>query len=105
MWNDFYKVPSKHSAESSVDPFDDYIEDTNTGQQEVEGNVPEEEQTPAGPEPRLEEDEPIPARTRSHHSEPIASRTRSQQGLMEMAGFANAKTGSNLNEWLMKLPL
>ena len=27
MWNEFYSIPSNHSADSYVDPFDDYIED------------------------------------------------------------------------------
>ena len=38
-----------------------------------------------------------------HDSEPIVSRTRSQQDLTEVAGFADIKTGTNLNEWLNEI--
>ena len=51
----------------------------------------------------LEEEEPIAARTRSHDSAPIATRTRSQEGLTDIAGFADIKLGSNLNEWLNEI--
>ena len=40
-----------------------------------------------------------------HDSEPIASRTRNQQDLTDIAGFADAKTGSNLHEWLNDIAL
>ena len=43
MWHDFYSIPSIHSADSYVEPFDDYIEETGTDQ-EVEDNVQETEQ-------------------------------------------------------------
>ena len=103
MWHEFYSIPSIHSADAYVDPFDDYIEETGTDQ-EVEDNVEETEQTPTeAEETRFEEDEPIAARTRSHDTEPIASRTRSQQDLIDIAGFADGKTGSNLNEWLNEI--
>ena len=79
------------------------IEDTGT---EQENNVHEVEPTPVDTEqPSLEEEEPIAAGTRSHDVAPIASRTRSQQDLSDIAGFADTKTGSNLNEWLMRLHL
>ena len=51
----------------------------------------------------MKEDEPIAARTRSHDSEPITSRMRSQQDLTDTAGFADVKSGSNLNEWLNEI--
>ena len=103
MWNEFYSIPSNHSADAYVDPFDDYIEDTGTDQ-ETESNVQEVEPTPIETEETiLEEEEPIAARTRSHDSEPIASRTRSQQDLTDIAGFADVKTGSNLHEWLNEI--
>ena len=54
-------------------------------------------------ETSIEEEEPIAARTRSHDSEPIASRTRNQLDLTDIAGFADVKTGSNLQEWLNEI--
>ena len=45
MWHEFYSVPSIHSADANVDPFDDYIEENGTGQ-EVEENVQDREQVP-----------------------------------------------------------
>ena len=42
-------------------------------------------------------------RTQSHNEEPIASRTRSQQDLSELAGFADVKIGTNINEWLNEI--
>ena len=45
MWNECYSIPSNHSADAYVDPFDDYIEDTVTDQ-EIESNVQEVEPTP-----------------------------------------------------------
>ena len=45
MWRQFYSVPSNHSADAYVDPFDDYIEEIDTGQ-EVEGNVQDKVQAP-----------------------------------------------------------
>ena len=103
MWNEFYSIPSSHSADAYVDPFDDYIEDTGTDQ-EVETNAQGTEQMPVETEETsIEEEEPIAARTRSHDSEPIASRTRSQQDLTDTAGFADVKTGSNLHEWLNEI--
>ena len=45
MWHEFYSIPSSHSADVYVDPFDDYIEDTSTNQ-EVEDDVQEREQMP-----------------------------------------------------------
>ena len=78
-WNEFYSIPSNHSADACVDPFDDYIEDTGTDQ-ETESNVQEVEPPPIEREQTsLEEEELIAARTRNHDSEPITSRTRSQQ--------------------------
>ena len=38
MWNEFYRIPSNHSADAYVDPLYDYIEDTGTDQ-ENESNV------------------------------------------------------------------
>ena len=102
MWHEFYNIPSNHSADSYVDPFDHYIEENGTGQDVVE-NVQEEEQAPVEVESSLEEDEPIAARTRSHDPEPIASRTRDQQDLTEMASFTDIKMGSNLNELLNEI--
>ena len=100
MWNEFYSIPSTHSAYAYVDPFDDYIEDTCTDQ-EIESNVQEVEPTLIETEETsLEEVEPIAARMRRHDSEPIASSTRSQQELTDIAGFADVKTGSNLHECL-----
>ena len=59
MWDEFYSIPSSHSADAYVDPFDDYIEETRTNQ-EVEDNVQETEQTPAeAEETHLKEDEPL----------------------------------------------
>ena len=98
MWNEFYSIPSNHSADAYVDPFDDYFEETDTDQK-IENNAQgtaqilvEKEET------SIKTEEPIAARTRSHDSEPIASRARSQQDLTDIAGFADAKTGSNLHE-------
>ena len=100
MWYVFYSIPSNHSADAYVDPFDDYIEETGTDQ-EVESNAQETEQMAVeAEETSFEEDEPIAARTRSHDSEPIASRMRSQQDLTDLAGFADVKPGSNLHECL-----
>ena len=63
MWNKFYSIPSNHSADAYVDPFDDYIEDTGTDQ-ENESNVQEVEPIPIETEQTsLEEEEPIAART------------------------------------------
>ena len=59
MWHEFYGIPSSHSADAYVDPFDNYIEETGTDQ-EVEDNVQETEQMHAeAEETSLEEDEPI----------------------------------------------
>ena len=69
MWNAFYNIPSNHSTDAYVDPFDDYIEDTGT-EQEIESNVQEVEPTPIETEQtNLHEEEPIAARTRSHDSD------------------------------------
>ena len=94
MWHEFYSIPSNHSADTYVDPFDDYIEEKGRWK-----NVQEEEQAPVKVESSLEEDEPIATRTRSHDQEPIARRTRSQQDLTEMTGFDDIKPGSNMNKW------
>ena len=106
MWHELYSVLSKNSADAYVDPFDDYIEENGTGQ-EVEENIQDKEQAPVEEEDvhdsSLEEEEPIAARTRSHDSEPIATRMRSQQDLTDIAGFANIKLGSNLNERLNEI--
>ena len=51
MWNEFYSIPSNHSADTYVDPFDGYIEDTGTDQ-ETENNVQEVEPTPIETEER-----------------------------------------------------
>ena len=92
MWDEFYSIPTSHSADAYVDPFDDYIEETGTDL-EVESNAQETEQMPVeADETNVEEDEPIAARRRSHDSEPIASRTRGQQDLTGIAGFAEVKT-------------
>ena len=32
MWHEFYSIPRSHSADACVDPFDDYIEETGTGE-------------------------------------------------------------------------
>ena len=73
MWHEFYS-----SADTYVDPFDDYIEEAGPDQ-EAESNAQEVEPTPVeAEETSFEEDEPIAARTRSHDSEPIASRTRNE---------------------------
>ena len=45
MWNEFYSIPSSHSADAYVDPFDDYIEETGTDQ-EAESDAQEVEPTP-----------------------------------------------------------
>ena len=103
MWHEFNSIPSSHSADAYVDPFDDYIEENGTGH-EVEENV--QEQVPVEEnihDSSVEEEEQIAARTRSHDSEPIATRTRSQQDLTDIAGFADIKSGSNLNEWLNEI--
>ena len=103
MWHEFYSIPCSHSADAYVDPFDDYIEETSTNQ-EVEDNVQETEEAPVeAEETSFEEGEAIAARTRSHDPEPIASRMRSQQDLTDIVGFADVKTGSNLNEWLNEI--
>ena len=106
MWDEFYSVPSNHSADAYVDPFDDYIEENGTGQ-DVEENVQDKEQAPVEEEDvhdsSLEEEEPIAARTRSHDSETIATRTRRPTDLTDIAGFADIKSGSNLNEWLNEI--
>ena len=46
LWDEFNSVPSTHSTDKYVDPFNDYIEETGTDQ-EVEDNVQEIEQMPA----------------------------------------------------------
>ena len=103
MWNEFHSIPSSHSADAYVDPFDDYIEETGTDQ-ESENNAQGKEQMPVeAEETNVEDEEPIAPRTRSHDSEPIASRTRSQQDLTDIAGFAGVKTGSNLHELLNEI--
>ena len=38
MWHEFYCVPSNHSADTYVDPFDNSIEENGPGQ-EVEENI------------------------------------------------------------------
>ena len=38
MWDEFYSIPSNHSADAYVDPFDDYIEEIGTDQ-EIENNA------------------------------------------------------------------
>ena len=94
MWHELYSIPSDHSADAYVDPFDDYIEKTSTNQ-EVEDNLQETEQTPAeADETSFEEDELIAARARSYEPKPIASRMRCQQDLTDIAGFAYVKTES-----------
>ena len=45
MWNEFYSIPSSHSADTYVDPFDDNIEETGIDQ-EMENNAHGTEQTP-----------------------------------------------------------
>ena len=102
MWHEFYSIPISHSADAYVDPFDYYIEENGIGQ-EVEENVQDEEQAPVEADSNLEEEEPIAARTRSHDSEPIATRMRHEQDLTDTAGFADVKSGSNLNEWLNEI--
>ena len=77
IWHEFYSIPSSHSANAYVDPFDGYIEENGTDQ-EVEENIQETEQVTVEAEAtNVEEKEPIAARTRSHDSDPIASKTRS----------------------------
>ena len=102
MRHESYSVPSNHSADVYLDPFDDYIEENGTGQ-EVEENVQDRVQVPVEEEnvhdSSLEEEEPIAARTRSHDSKLIATRCRSQQDMTDIASFADIKLGSNLNEW------
>ena len=103
MWNEFNSIPNNHSADAYVDPFDDYIEDTGTDQ-ENENNTQGTEQTHVETQETIvEEEDPIAARTRSQDSEPIASRTRSQQELTDIAGFTGIRTGSNLHEWLNEI--
>ena len=43
MWDEVYNIPSNHSADAYVDPFDDYIEEIGTDQ-EIENNAPGAEQ-------------------------------------------------------------
>ena len=43
MWHEFYSIPSSHSADAYVDPFEDYIEENGTDQ-DVEESVQEKEQ-------------------------------------------------------------
>ena len=65
LWHELYHIPSIHSADKCVDPFDDYIEETGTNQ-EVEENIQETEQMPAIIEDMLTnegKDELIPTRT------------------------------------------
>ena len=104
LWREFHNIPSTHSADDYVDPFDDYVDDTGTDQ-ETESNVQEVEPTPMESEQSsLEEVEPLAARTRSHDSAHIASRTRSQQDdVTDIADFADVKTESNLHEWLNEI--
>ena len=67
MWYELYNIPSSHSADAYVDPFNDYIERNSTGQ-EVEENVQETDQVVVKAEdPSFEEEEQIAARTRSHN--------------------------------------
>ena len=66
MWNEFYSIPSNHSADAYVDPFDEYTEDTGTDH-ETESNARKVEPSPIQiEETSLEEEEPIASRTRSH---------------------------------------
>ena len=100
IWKEFYDIPSNHNVDTYVDPFVDYIEETDVEQENNNPNQ-EVEPTPTDTESTsLHEEEPIAARTRSHDSAPIASRTRSQHDLTDMTGFVDVKTGSNLHEWL-----
>ena len=61
MWHEFHSVPSNHSADAYVNPFDDYYEENGTGQ-EVEENTQHKEQVPVEGEDvhdsSLEEEEP-----------------------------------------------
>ena len=103
MWHEFYSIPSIYSADSYLDSFDDYIEETGT-EQEIESNAQVVEPTPIKTERTgLEEEEPFATRTKSHDSEPIVNRIRSQQDLTDIAGVADVKTGSNLQEWLNEI--
>ena len=102
MWHEFYSVPSNHSADAFVNPFDDYIEENGTGQ-EVEEYVQDKEQVPVEEEDVHNSSLESAARIRSHDSEPIATRTRSQKDLTDIPGFADIKLGSNLNEWLNEI--
>ena len=63
LWHEFYHILSLDSAEKYEDPFDDYIEESDT-QQESEMNLQETEQTPA-----------IIKDTNEQEHEPIATRT------------------------------
>ena len=103
LWHALYKVQSTHSTNKYVDPFDDYIEET-VIEQNVEDNIQETEHMPAIFEDTDDrENELIATRTRSHDEDPIASRTRSQHNLTEMAGYADVKVGTNINEWLKEI--
>ena len=63
LWHEFYRILSTHSADKYVDPFDNYIEETDTNQ-EVENKVQEAGQMP-----------PIIKDTNEKEDEPIATRT------------------------------
>ena len=105
LWHEFYHIPNIHSADKYIDPFDDYIEETGT-EQEVENNIQEtetEQMRAVIEDTHDEADEQIATRTQSHDTEPIANRTRRQQNLTEMAGFADIKIGTNINEWLNEI--
>ena len=63
LWDEFYHIPNLHSADTYIDPFDDYIEEPSVNQ-ESENNIQETEQTLAVIEDTYEEeDEPISMRT------------------------------------------
>ena len=34
MWHEFYSIPSRHCANAYVGPFDNYIEENGTGQED-----------------------------------------------------------------------
>ena len=63
LWHELYQIPSMHSTDKYVDPFDNHIDETGTDH-EVEENMQETEQMPAIIEDTNdEEDEPIATRT------------------------------------------
>ena len=64
LWHEFFHIVNLHCTDKYKDPFNEYIEEISTKQQESEKNLQETEQIPATIEDTdQQEDEPIAMRT------------------------------------------